>query len=79
MFSAHAGIELYAEAFGAAGALERLDAFAGIFGAGFYGLPKNSDSLTLVKETHDVPATLPFGAERLVPFRAAGTVAWRVV
>ncbi|HTP94731.1 MAG TPA: dihydroorotase [Burkholderiales bacterium] len=79
IYTAHAGIELYAEAFGAAGALERLDAFAGIFGAGFYGLPKNSDSLTLVKETHDVPATLPFGAERLVPFRAGGTVAWRVV
>jgi len=79
MFTAHAGIELYAESFSANDALDRLEAFASSHGAAFYGLPRNTDSLTLVKEAWPVPAALEFGAETLVPFRAGGTVGWSVL
>ncbi len=78
IFSAHAGIELYAEAFAAAGALERLEAFASAHGADFYGLPRNSGTITLVPEPWQVPARYPFGAEELVPLRAGERVAWRL-
>ncbi len=76
IFSAHAGIELYAEAFEAAGALERLEAFASFHGADFYRLPRNSATLTLVKEPWGVPASYPFGAGELVPLRAGERIAW---
>jgi dihydroorotase len=76
MYTAHAGIELYAETFGANDALDRLDAFACAHGAAFYRLPRNQESITLVKETWEVPAEYAFGDETLVPFRASGTVAW---
>jgi dihydroorotase len=79
IFTAHAGIELYAEVFAAAGALDRLEAFAGIHGPLFYGLPKNDDTITLVRETWSVPAELPFGAGSLVPLRGGGTVSWRML
>jgi dihydroorotase len=79
MFSAHAGIELYAEAFDRAGRLERLEAFASDFGPDFYGLPRNSDTITLVKEDWRVPASYAFGAERLVPMRSNETIAWRLL
>ncbi|MBI3069202.1 MAG: dihydroorotase, partial [Betaproteobacteria bacterium] len=79
IYTGHAGIELYAEAFAAAGALERLEAFASIRGAEFYGLPRNSGTITLVKDAWNVPEEVPFGEERLVPFRAGGTIAWKVV
>ncbi|MHB8167679.1 MAG: dihydroorotase, partial [Sulfuricella sp.] len=78
MYTAHAGIEFYAEAFELAGALDKLEAFASFFGADFYGLPRNTDTITLVKESWDVPDSLPFGGEVLVPLRAGGRVAWRV-
>jgi dihydroorotase len=78
VFSAHAGIELYAEAFAAAGALERLEAFASFHGADFYGLPRNSGALTLVEEPWEVPAHYRFGAGELVPLRAAERVRWRL-
>jgi dihydroorotase len=78
IFSAHAGIELYAEVFEAAGALKRLQGFAAEFGADFYGLPRNSESITLVKEPWSVPQSVPFGADRLVPMRAGETIAWRL-
>jgi dihydroorotase len=78
IFSAHAGIELYAEAFEAAGALERLEAFASCHGADFYGLPRNSATITLVKEPWEVPARYPFGTEELVPLRSAERIAWRL-
>jgi dihydroorotase len=78
IFSAHAAIELYAEAFEAAGALERLQGFASEFGADFYALPRNAATITLTREEWRVPATLPFGAEQLVPFRAGENVAWRL-
>jgi dihydroorotase len=79
IFTAHAGIELYAEVFAAAGALDRLEGFASIHGPLFYGLPKNADTITLVRETWPVPAEFPFGADTLVPLRGGGTVSWRVV
>lgn len=78
LYTAHAGIELYAEAFEAAGALDRLEAFASFHGPDFYRLPRNTDTLTLEKADWQVPETLPFGTHRLVPFRAGETVHWRI-
>ena len=78
VYSAHAAIELYAEAFDQAGALDRLEAFASFYGADFYGLPRNADTITLRRESWTVPAERALGAERLVPLRANETVAWRV-
>jgi dihydroorotase len=79
MFSAPAGIELYAEAFEAAGALSRLEGFASDFGADFYGLPRNTDRVTLVRDQWEVPASYPFGTDEIVPMRAGETVAWKLV
>lgn len=79
IFTAHAGIELYAECFATAGALDRLEGFASIHGPLFYGLPKNEDTITLVRETWAVPAELPFGDSHLVPMRGGGTVSWRLI
>jgi len=79
MYTAHAGIELYAEAFEAAGALDKLEAFASFYGAEFYGLPRNTGTITLVKESWVVPDSMPFGGETLVPLRAGGAVEWRLV
>jgi dihydroorotase len=78
IYTAHAGIELYAEAFAGAGELGRLEGFASLHGAHFYGLPVNSDTITLVNEGTPVPAEVPFGADRLVPFRAGERVGWRL-
>lgn len=78
VFSAHAGIELYAEAFEQAGGLDRLEAFASHHGADFYGLPRNRDSITLVKEAWQPPPSYAFGEGELVPFRAGESVAWRL-
>ena len=78
IFSAHAGIELYAEAFEAAGALHRLEGFASQFGANFYGLPQNEATITLVKEAWDVPAHYPFGTDELVPLSAGERITWRL-
>jgi dihydroorotase len=78
IFSAHAGIELYAEVFAAAGALDKLEAFASIHGAQFYGLPRNGGTITLVPEPWEVPASYPFGTEQLVPLRAGERIAWRL-
>jgi dihydroorotase len=78
IFSAHAAIELYAEAFDAVGALGKLEGFASEHGAAFYGLPYNEERLTLVKESWDVPATYGFGSNELVPLRAGERVLWRI-
>ncbi len=78
IYTAHAGIELYAEAFEAAGALERLEAFASFHGPDFYGLPRNREAITLVREPWEVPAGYAFGADTLVPLRAGGRVAWKL-
>jgi len=79
IYTAHAGIELYAEAFAAAGALEKLESFASRYGAEFYGLPLNRDTVTLVEEAWPVAAQMPFGSEELVPFRAGAHVGWKLV
>jgi dihydroorotase len=78
MFSAHAGIELYAEAFEAAGALARLEGFASEFGPDFYGLPRNAGRIKLTKAAWAVPAHYAFGTDELVPMRAGETIAWRL-
>lgn len=78
-YTAHAAIELYAEVFEAAGALNRLEAFASFHGADFYGLPRNRDTITLQRETWTVPASLPYpDGEVLIPLRAGETIAWRL-
>ncbi len=79
IFSAHAGIELYAEAFEAAGALEKLEGFAAFHGADFYALPRNTGTVTLVKEPWEVPASVPFGDDVLVPLRAGERIGWRLL
>ena len=79
IFSAHAAIELYAEAFEAAGRLERLEAFASERGADFYALPRNSESITLRREPWTVPDRYAYGADELVPLRGGAQVAWRLV
>ena len=78
MFSAMTAIELYAEVFENAGALDKLEAFASKNGARFYGLPENPRTITLVKQPQTVPESLPYGEETLVPMRAGGQVAWSV-
>lgn len=79
IYTAHAAIELYAEAFDSVGRLDRLEAFASIFGPDFYRLPTNADQITLQRRTRRIPADLPFGKERLVPFRAGEDVAFSIV
>jgi len=78
-FTAPAALALYAEAFEAAGRLERLEGFASHFGPDFYGLPRNRDRITLVREPQSLPSEYPFGRDTIVPFRAGETVGWRVV
>ena len=77
-YSAHAAIELYAEAFERAGALDRLEAFASFHGADFYGLPRNTATITLKPESWVFPESYPFGADTVVPLRAGETMRWRV-
>ncbi|HEY4214419.1 MAG TPA: dihydroorotase [Steroidobacteraceae bacterium] len=78
IFSAPAGIELYAEAFDALGALDRLEGFASEYGADFYDLPRNEERITLLRDSWEVPACYPFGKEEIVPLRAGETIAWRL-
>ncbi|MHB1076736.1 dihydroorotase [Thiobacillus sp.] len=79
IYSAHAAIELYAEAFEDAGALDCLEAFASFHGADFYGLPRHADTITLRRENWTAPARLELGDEALIPLRAGETIRWRVV
>jgi dihydroorotase len=79
IYTAHAALELYAEAFEQTGALDKLENFASRHGAEFYGLPLNSGSVTLEKSDTPIPEELEFGSDRLVPFRAGEIVRWRVV
>ena len=78
IYTAHAAIELYAEAFAAAGRLGQLEAFASFHGADFYGLPRNRDTITLVRRDWCPPRELDFGPDRLVPFRGGANVGWQV-
>lgn len=76
IYSAHAGIELYAETFEAAGQLDRLEDFASHFGADFYGLPRNAGTITLQRKPWRVPARYEINGEQLVPFMAGEDIAW---
>ncbi|MDQ8038630.1 MAG: dihydroorotase [Pedobacter sp.] len=77
-YTAHAAIELYAEAFEEAGALDKLEGFASLHGPDFYKLPRHADSITLVKESWAVPDSYAFGENVVVPIRAGADIAWRV-
>ena len=79
MYTAHAAIELYAEAFEAAGALDKLEGFASHYGADFYGLPRNTGRVTLVKQPWTVPDVMAFAGDELVPLRAGQTIAWKML
>jgi dihydroorotase len=78
IYTAHAAIELYAEAFDALGKLDMLEGFASFYGADFYRLPRNSEKIVLRKQDWQVPDTLEFGAHRLVPLKAGETMTWRM-
>ena len=79
MYTAHAAIELYAEAFASVGALDKLEAFASLNGPAFYGLPVNGDKIELVRESWTVPVEIKFGDSTLVPLRAGGSIGWKMV
>ena len=79
MYTAHAAIELYAEAFESANALDKLEAFASFYGADFYGLPRNKQQITLEKASWLVPKELALGNESLVPLRAGQHIHWKLL
>jgi len=79
MYTAHSAIELYAEAFAAVNALDKLEGFASFYGADFYGLPRNTTQITLIKESWTMPETLPLAGDVLVPLRAGQTVQWKLL
>lgn len=78
IYTAHTAIELYAETFEQANALDKLEAFASFYGADFYGLPRNQEKITLIKQSWKVPKQLSLGAEVLVPLRAGQLITWRL-
>ena len=78
VYNAHAAIELYATAFEEAGALDKLEGFASHYGADFYGLPRNQDTITLIRKEWTVPKTLRFAGEEVVPLRAGETIPWQM-
>ncbi|HEX6723398.1 MAG TPA: dihydroorotase, partial [Burkholderiaceae bacterium] len=77
-YTAPAALELYAEAFEAAGALDRLEAFASFNGPDFYGLPRNRGRVTLRREPWQLPDSVPFGNAQLKPLRGGETLNWRL-
>jgi dihydroorotase len=79
IYTAHAAIEFYAEAFEAANALDKLEAFASFYGADFYSLPRNRDKITLEKTSWRVPNELALGNDSLVPLRAGQQVHWKLI
>ncbi len=78
-YTAYAAIELYAEAFEQRNALDKLEGFASHFGADFYQLPRNQDTITLVREPWTAPSSLAFGEQQLIPLRAGETLNWRIL
>jgi dihydroorotase len=79
MYTALTALELYAEVFEEAGALDRFEAFASFHGPDFYRLPRNSGTLTLEKTALDIPAEVDFGGQPGVPFRAGGQTRWKLI
>ncbi|MFO1370500.1 MAG: dihydroorotase [Marinagarivorans sp.] len=77
-YTAFSALELYAEAFERAGKLTQLEAFASFNGADFYGLPRNTSQVTLLKEDWQLPTQLPFGADEVIPLMAGETLHWRL-
>ena len=77
-YTAHAAMELYAQAFDAAGALDKLEGFASFHGADFYGLPRNSGTITLKRESWTTPESFAFGEAQLKPLAAGEPLAWRM-
>lgn len=77
-YTAHAAIELYVEVFEQENSLDKLEAFASLNGPSFYQLPINTDKITLIKKSWQVPATLTFGSDVVVPIRSEDTIAWQV-
>ena len=78
-YTAHAALELYAEAFESVGALERLEAFASFYGADFYGLPHNAETIILKRQPAPVSESFAFGAESLIPLRAGEILGWQIL
>ncbi|MCK5723925.1 MAG: dihydroorotase, partial [Gammaproteobacteria bacterium] len=79
IYSAHAAIELYAEVFDEANALDKLEGFASFFGADFYGLPRNTDTITLEKTDWRVPEFYKFAKQKLIPLRAGENIKWKKI
>ena len=77
-FSSHAPIELYAEVFEELGALDNLESFASHHGPDFYGLPRNTDNITLRKISWAVPASYPLGGGNVIPLKAGEMIRWQV-
>ncbi|MEW8506329.1 MAG: dihydroorotase [Candidatus Thiodiazotropha sp.] len=78
-YTAHAAIELYAELFERANALEKLEGFASLFGPDFYGLPRNRDKITLEKRPWKSPQSYQFGKDRVVPLAGGETISWQLI
>jgi len=78
-YTAHAALELYAEAFASAGALDKLEAFASFHGADFYRLPRNTDVIALQRLATPVPESFPFGDDELIPLCAGERLNWRLM
>jgi dihydroorotase len=79
IYSAHAALPFYAEAFEQAGALDRLEGFASHYGADFYGLPRNQETITLQKNQWQVPQSLEMGDDELIPLCAGETLSWQLI
>ena len=79
IFSAHAAIEMYATVFEKQGALDKLEAFASFHGPDFYGLPRNTDTITLKKEPWVIPESYPLADQTLIPMMAGETLDWKLM
>ncbi len=79
IFSAHAAIEIYASVFEAQGALDKLEAFASFHGADFYGLPRNTETITLKKEAWKIPESYPLAGQTLIPMMSGETLNWKLM
>ncbi len=79
MYTAYHAMELYAEAFDNADALDKLEGFASFYGADFYGLARNTDTIALNRDTWEVPKHLPLGKEQIIPLRAGEQCLWEMV
>lgn len=78
IYSAYSAIELYATAFEQTQALDKLEAFASFHGADFYRVPRNTETITLTKTTWQIPESLSFGSEKIIPFYAGKTLHWKL-